>query len=443
MLNVKTKGIVIILLCIALLLLFNCKGKGYDNEKNVVSLEELHALIDAFSPFVDEKSHEDLDAALDTAKHKLASCKNDYDLYLVFLELLAVAKDAHSQIDLSLITSDLGILPVKLQEVDGKLTVVEINDEKYDFLEGKVLQEINGNSQDDYFDEMRPYLNSMNPRLTRQQGIDLLHYGKLGSSIHLSFLDDKGSVTEHKLYYQEALQRNISIKDDELLYSDGEVSLKEEGMTTTLTIQSFASEDFSRTLSKNILPLISDQSTHLIIDVSENHGGNGYNGLLLLNSISSFQDYRSYEVEVRAHVKDLLMDKEFNFAETISKEKMYELIKESKDLKGDFYKTIKLSSDTHIQLPEPKIQRRFNKITVLCSRKTYSAAEDFVYYAKQNPSIIVAGETTAGLTGQIIKFSLTNGAVLWLTVYKCYSEDGIPVNNEGISPDISLSKGAM
>lgn len=418
-------------------LLFVLVGNHLNHSSDIASLDEMRKIIQHYSPFIDMDTNERFDRAISEAKRNLKKCNNDFDVYLLFRESLSVVKDSHSQILFASKTQEIGQLPIMIQDVDGSLVVEKVYKENLKFLVGKKIVSVNDDSLDVFLYNMIKYSNTMDKRVSRDQIIQLMHYGDIGGSSNFTFLDENGKEFHFQLYYSKPFKETMSDVTTHYLYSDRSISLSIKGDAAILTINEFGEKNFAITLRKKILPLIPEHCNHLIVDVRESRGGNGYNALTLLRTISSHQKYHSYEVEVRKNSIDLLTLSESNRNEIMSREQYIALIERNNSTSADYYENVLLTKQNVIELPNIETIKNFQKITVLCSQHTISASEDFVYYAKQNPNVTVVGERTAGSTGHAVQFDLSNGSKLLLTIYKC-KDSGKEINNTGIVPDIPI-----
>ena len=79
-----------------------------------------------------------------------------------------------------------------------------------------------------------------------------------------------------------------------------------------------------------------------------------------------------------------------------------------------------------------------DKIVVLTSENTASAAEVLTIVLKEKCNATIVGETTYGKGVIQTNRILTNGGVLKLTTYYWYSPNGVSIDKEGIHPDIEV-----
>ena len=73
---------------------------------------------------------------------------------------------------------------------------------------------------------------------------------------------------------------------------------------------------------------------------------------------------------------------------------------------------------------------------VLTDWNCASAGDDFAVFAKGAPNVTLIGTNTAGGTGQLLFKELPGGFRFAVSTYNCVMEDGTPVCNNGVQPDI-------
>lgn len=88
---------------------------------------------------------------------------------------------------------------------------------------------------------------------------------------------------------------------------------------------------------------------------------------------------------------------------------------------------------------EPKGTYQYTKpVVVLTSRKTSSAAEDYVMYMQVLPNVTIVGDTTGGGTGSPVLRELPNGWSYRLSTSYAETADHKLVDSKGIVPDVTV-----
>ena len=85
---------------------------------------------------------------------------------------------------------------------------------------------------------------------------------------------------------------------------------------------------------------------------------------------------------------------------------------------------------------EPDADLCTQPVAVLTDWNCASAGDDFAVFAKGAPHVTLIGTNTAGGTGQLLFKELPGGFRFAVSTYNCVMEDGTPVCNNGVQPDI-------
>ena len=87
--------------------------------------------------------------------------------------------------------------------------------------------------------------------------------------------------------------------------------------------------------------------------------------------------------------------------------------------------------------PEETAVRLCDKpVVILTDWNCASAGDDFAVFAKGAPNVTLIGTNTAGGTGQLLLKELPGDFRFAVSTYNCVMEDGTPVCNHGVQPDI-------
>ena len=85
---------------------------------------------------------------------------------------------------------------------------------------------------------------------------------------------------------------------------------------------------------------------------------------------------------------------------------------------------------------EPDADLCTQPVAVLTDWNCASAGDDFAVFAKGAPNVTLIGTNTAGGTGQLLLTELPGNFRFAVSTYNCVMEDGTPVSNHGVQPDI-------
>lgn len=171
-----------------------------------------------------------------------------------------------------------------------------------------------------------------------------------------------------------------------------------------LRIPSFERDAFEETAIGLVDQLQEDKA--LILDLRGNGGGN--TPLRLLAKLMD-RPYRTWAATTPRHTA-------LNIA------------------KGNAHEDLTIPSETQ----DAATGHFAGRLIILVDRQTASAAEDFVMPFKDNGRATIAGETTAGSSGQPLYKELGDGMRLWVSAKRQAFPDGSQFEGIGITPDIAF-----
>ena len=85
---------------------------------------------------------------------------------------------------------------------------------------------------------------------------------------------------------------------------------------------------------------------------------------------------------------------------------------------------------------EPAVPLCEQPVAILTDWNCSSAGDDFAVFAKGAPHVTLIGTNTAGGTGQLLLTQLPGNFLFAVSTYNCIMEDGTPICNNGVQPDI-------
>ena len=242
-------------------------------------------------------------------------------------------------------------------------------------------------------------------------------------------LEDKGLSTE--------LKRDVTAHDSFRSYVVADSICVAE-------ISSFANsalpEEFAAWIDET-----RDAATAYILDVRGNSGGSDGNAIEVLRHFIAPADmgtmsvYKQYvdptQVTAALAIKDYFEELELDAGQ-----EQYYL--DGLDMYAHRYV---LPYDESLSAPqfteagaaeEPDVDPCIQPVVILTDWNCASAGDDFAVFAKGAPNVTLIGTNTAGGTGQLLLTELPGNFLFAVSTYNCVMEDGTPVSNHGVPPDI-------
>lgn len=188
-----------------------------------------------------------------------------------------------------------------------------------------------------------------------------------------------------------------------------------------------------------------DAATAYILDVRGNSGGSDGNAIEVLRHFIAPADmgtmtaYKQYvdptQVTAALAIKDYFEELELDAGQ-----EQYYL--DGLDMYAHRYV---LPYDESLSAPqfteagaaeEPDVDPCIQPVVILTDWNCASAGDDFAVFAKGAPNVTLIGTNTAGGTGQLLLTQLPGNFLFAVSTYNCVMEDGTPVCNNGVPPDI-------
>lgn len=402
------------LVTVSILLGFCACGKEIvPEDENVQSFQMIRDTMQQVSPFATSEQMEVVDRVYETVLKDYCSSedKDAYDTYQLFEKLAASLGEGHAGVFApEEVLQAMGQLPVRVTYLDGNYYISDAVSSYSQLLYRKVIA-IDGVPVSQYLEgEIQPLISMTTPNARQQKAADRLLVAPIGKKITFELEDSGGSRNSYELTYDDAAQamqyeglstlltKNLS-KTQVQYSSSNFVYTKLDGVPY-LAIFSFQDPNLYTEFTKNILPLIR-QEKQLILDVRSNNGGNGETA------------------------------KEILFLLTGDETQHYPFLDAKVDL-SELEKRSSANEDNQQSELEPC---SLSKIVLLTSHTAYSAADDFVFYAKQSPSVTTIGTNTGGATGMVQYFELPNGMTFCCSVIRDYDQAHADITGNGIAPD--------
>ena len=257
--------------------------------------------------------------------------------------------------------------------------------------------------------------------------------------VNLSYLGQSGRVRERMedKSLSTELKRDVTVHDSFRSYVVADSICVAE-------ISSFANsalpEEFAAWIDET-----RDAATAYILDVRGNSGGSDGNAFAVLRhfiapeAMGTMTAYKQYvdptqvttALGIKDHFEELELDAE--------QEQYYQ---DGLDMYAHRYV---LPYEESLSAPqfaeaeaaeEPDVNICTQPVVVLTDWNCASAGDDFAVFAKGAPNVTLIGTNTAGGTGQLLLTELPGDFRFAVSTYNCVMEDGTPVCNNGVQPDI-------
>jgi len=371
-------------------------------EQKIFGLSKIWKEADKNFVFFDQVPDLDWDKTYQEFIPKVISTKTTYEYYKQLQKFCSLLKDGHTSVVIpwKLRKTNDTKPPLETKFVNGKIYVSKIlNDtlRNTGLKEGLEIIEIDGVNIHKYANErIKPYVFYS----TKQDmNIQVYEYKLLRGDINKPF---KIKCTNGKVY---TILRSLSTVKTKSPIFDFKTL---ENNVGHLKINRFYGDNLVQKFDSIYSEIL--KTDKLIIDVSENFGGN-----------SGYANY------VLKHI----IDKQFETArwKTLMYMPSYASWGYNTQWQDNYGDKVK---------PKENIERYSNEVVVLISEKTYSAGEDFVVGFINSKRGTVIGRPTAGTTGNPIGFSLPGKGGFQICSKRDYFPNGTEFVGFGIMPDKTI-----
>jgi carboxyl-terminal processing protease len=399
---------------VAIGLLVSCKciigqeiHRNLSDEDKIYGLSKVWKEADRNFVYFDHIPNVNWDAKYQEFIPKVLKTKSTYEYYKELQRFCSLLNDGHTRVYLPWdLNNALEVSPpLQTDLISGKVFITKIfNDSlgKLGLVIGAEILEYNGQDIMTYANEkVMPYVFYSTPQdMIVQVFTNNLLKGSLIDTISLKVsLNSKQKLIK--------FQRNLKVSFPENKIFEFKILENNIGY---LKINRFWGDDFKIQFDNLINEI--QKTSKLIIDVSENGGGN-----------SDFSNY----------VLSFFVDKPFETSRW--KSPMYIPAYASWGRKIPW-----LDNDGATIKPVDESKQYKNQIAVLISEKTYSAAEDFISAFLNTNRGTIIGRATAGTTGNPIWFPLPDGGGCQFCSKRDYLSNGNEFVGYGISPQIVIDK---
>lgn len=405
----------------------------------------------------------DWDAEYQAAISRVLETDNLYAYYNELSAFVALLRDGHSQLGcvdadfLSVLRNANGfwISPISLQYMEGAFVLRSAPRSTLEQIPlGSTITEINGLPTEEYLEqEYGRYVGCYTHGRREEKLAEKMLLIEEAKELTVSgFTPDRTEFRVSLSYSEQYGRVRKRIQDD---------NLSKELKNDATTYDSFSSYVVADTIYVAELPSFGNaaiqeefaswieetrgMATAYILDVRGNGGGSDDNATAVLRHFIALEDmgilmaYKQYvdptQVTTAIGMIDFL-DK----LEPGSELKQY-------CLNGiDMYEhryylpyNISLSAPPSIEgtgTEDTNVSICEQPVAVLTDWNCVSAGDDFAVFAKGAPNVTIIGTNTAGGTGQLLLTELPGEILFAVSTYNCVMEDGTPICNNGVQPDI-------
>ncbi len=365
---------------------------------------------------------------------QILATTNDFEFYRVMQKFCALLKDGHTNIWMpkGLLKQHLDRIPLVLREFNKRAIVHNLDINLAEQIPvGSEILEVDGKTIKDMVKEdIIPYISTSSPhiywetaiRSFRSVGAGIL-FGPKGSVANLKIQKPDGEIFsikiarnqyEGKVNWAEKFSKN-PLSEFKMLESD----------IAYMALNSFSNNDIVDEFRAKLPELA--KAKGIIIDLRENGGGSSLNSS---DIVGHFTDKPFLGASWHTTIHDGVY-KAWGKAAA-----RYKNLEEYKDYYyGHVYRHVEANPhqpSEGIKLSAPTI--------VLISRKTASAAEDFLIMADDIEHISSMGEPTYGSTGQPLAIDFPGGGTARVSAKRDFYPDGREFIGLGIQPDIKVLK---
>ena len=317
---------------------------------------------------------------------------------------------------------------------------------------GSTVTEINGLPTGEYLEqEYGRYLGCFTHGRREEKLAEKMLLREAAKELTVSGLTPDGAAFNVTLSYAEYAEKREQLPDDLSMELKRDVTAHDSFRSYVVAdtiyvaeITSFANpalpEEFAAWIDET-----RDAATAYILDVRGNSGGSDGNAIEVLRHFIAPADmgtrsvYKQYvdptQVTAALAIKDYFEELELDAGQ-----EQYYL--DGLDMYAHRYvlpydESLSAPQFTEAEATEaPDADLCTQPVAVLTDWNCASAGDDFAVFAKGAPHVTLIGTNTAGGTGQLLLTQLPGNFLFAVSTYNCVMEDGTPVCNNGVQPDI-------
>ena len=406
----------------------------------------------------------DWDAAYQAAIGRVLETDNLYAYYNELSAFAALLRDGHTQLgclDKDFQTAlrtgrGFWVSPISLRYMEDAFVLSAAPRSTLAKIPlGSTVTEINGLPTGEYLEqEYGRYLGCFTHGRREEKLAEKMLLREAAKELTVSGLTPDGAAFNVTLSYAEYAEKREQLPDDLSMELKRDVTAHDSFRSYVVAdtiyvaeITSFANpalpEEFAAWIDET-----RDAATAYILDVRGNSGGSDGNAIEVLRHFIAPADmgtrsvYKQYvdptQVTAALAIKDYFEELELDAGQ-----EQYYL--DGLDMYAHRYvlpyeESLTAPSLTEgseaAETAEPAVPLCEQPVAILTDWNCSSAGDDFAVFAKGAPHVTLIGTNTAGGTGQLLLTQLPGNFLFAVSTYNCVMEDGTPVSNHGVQPDI-------
>ena len=406
----------------------------------------------------------DWDAAYQAAIGRVLETDNLYAYYNELSAFAALLRDGHTQLgclDKDFQTAlrtgrGFWVSPISLRYMEDAFVLSAAPRSTLAKIPlGSTVTEINGLPTGEYLEqEYGRYLGCFTHGRREEKLAEKMLLREDAKELAVSGLTPDGAAFNVTLSYAEYAEKREQLPDDLSMELKRDVTAHDSFRSYVVAdtiyvaeITSFANPALPEELAAWI-DETRDAATAYILDVRGNSGGSDGNAIEVLRHFIAPADmgtmsvYKQYvdptQVTAALGLKDYFEELELG----AEQEQYYQ---DGLDMYAHRYvlpyeESLTAPSLTEgseaAETAEPAVPLCEQPVAILTDWNCSSAGDDFAVFAKGAPHVTLIGTNTAGGTGQLLLTQLPGNFLFAVSTYNCIMEDGTPICNNGVQPDI-------
>jgi carboxyl-terminal processing protease len=404
-------------------------------QSQISDSEKLYALsliwkdIDYNFPFFSQIDGFNLDTVYREYLQRVTETTDNYEFYQLLQEFTALFNDCNTKVTLPQHYREFLSYPLIMFDViEDKIVVKNIGlSQKETIPIGSLLLEVEGVTVDRYLlEKVYPYVSAGNDLVRKKKAVLTMFHGYKDQEIPVKFQRPDGTIIETKLVRNASEDRWSEITwetdlflhrwlDDEILY---------------INLMSFHDELIIRMFKSVMRELKSCRG--LIIDLRINKRGRPDIAYEILKYLSNEKKIPGVKVKTR---KNISLYKAFG-----TPIPMYNYVPPEEYV--DYYEGNIWHEEDQVMIDNDVAEEKILvPIVVLTGTDVAGGAEDLLASLQAVRSdVIIVGENTSGIRGNVLIQQLPGWGNIWITTTKEFLPNGQILSRVGIRPDIEIKQ---